>query len=216
MWKESQQAIYDVLDNPKYQDVIPYVVHSADFGSEPVGDKMDGGGDQFVTDLGLFRDHMNQYNILAGISEDWDRPGIMSNGDGDDLGTGLGPVGQGVKDNSDYANIHAMPFYHGDNPESEAFDYIQRETLWVKEHVDLPVMITESQWAWGQTDHNPDKSDVGVDQYIHFWKTFDDNCEWFKEQNVGWFLHAWRGEDTFDIVNPDGGYIIPDWKPRKC
>ncbi len=35
--------------------IAPYVVHSAEFGSEPIADGMDGGDTQFVTDLGKFR-----------------------------------------------------------------------------------------------------------------------------------------------------------------
>ena len=186
----------------------------ADFGSEPVGDDMDGAqdGGSFVADLGSFRAKLNSYGILAGISEDWDRPNLMSSGDGESLGD----VGQGIQQNSDYAHIHPMPFYHFNDPESEAWDYIQNQTQWVLDHVQLPTMITESPWAWGQTDHNSGKTDVGVDQYTNYWKTFDDNCEWFKEKNVGWFLHAWRGEDTFDILKDDGSYVIPNWKPQKC
>ena len=183
-------------------------MHSADFGSEPVGDGMD--GDNFVSDLGKFRQHMNQHQIKAGISEDWDRDGTMKSGNG------LGPIGQGVKANSDYAHIHPMPFYHFNNPESEAWSYIQQATQWVLDNVGLPTMITETMWAWGKTDHNPGKSDVGVAQYTNYWKTFDNNCEWFKQKNVGWFLHAWQGEDTFDMVKSDGSYVIPNWRPRKC
>ena len=190
--------------------IAAYVVHNADFGSEPVGDGMDGGGTQFVKDLGLFRQQMNNRHILAGISEDWDRPGTMGSG------STLGSVGQGVKANSDYAHIHPMPFYHFNQPESQAWAYIQSETLRVKQITGLPTVITESPWAWGETDHNPGKIDVGVPQYTNYWKTFDSNCQWFKTNNVGWFLHAWRGEDTFDIINPNGGYIIPNFRPRTC
>jgi len=48
-----KSAIYiQALDNQS--KIAAYVVHNADFGSEPVGDGMDGGGTQFVKDLGLF------------------------------------------------------------------------------------------------------------------------------------------------------------------
>ncbi|OAQ68464.1 B-(1-6) glucan synthase [Pochonia chlamydosporia 170] len=209
VWRQSQQAIYDALNKPEFAAIAPYVVHSADWGSEPVGDGMDSGN--FVNDLGAFRAKMKQHSIKVGISEDWDRPGTLRNGNS------LTSLGSGIKANSDFAHIHPMPFYHGNNPESQAWAYIQQATQWVLDHVNLPTMITESPWAWGKTDHNPGKSDVGVAQYTKYWKTFDDNCEWFKQKNVGWFLHAWQGEDKFDIVKPDGsGYVIPNWRPRKC
>ncbi|KAJ4154750.1 hypothetical protein LMH87_000029 [Akanthomyces muscarius] len=211
VWKQSQQAIYDVLNNSKYKAIAPYVVHSAEFGSEPVGDGMD--GDNFVTDLGRFRKTLNGHQIPVGISEDWDRPGKMSSNDG----KSLGPIGKGVKANSDVAHIHPMPFYHDYNGKVDAaWPYIQKQTQWVVDHVGLPTMISETQWAWGKTDHNPGKADVGPQQYIKYWKTIDNNCEWFRDRKVGWFFHAWRGEDTFDIVKPDGSYAIPNWRPRKC
>ncbi|KHN98846.1 B-(1-6) glucan synthase [Metarhizium album ARSEF 1941] len=209
VWRRSQQAIYDTLDDPEFAAVAPYVVHSADWGSEPVGDGMD--SSNFVNDLKEFRRRMNEHDIKAGISEDWDRPRSLRNGDN------LTDLGRGIRGSSDYAHIHPMPFYHGNNPESKAWAYVQQATQWVLDHVKLPTMITESPWAWGPTNHNPGRSDVGVAQYRRYWKTFDDNCEWFKEKNVGWFLHAWQGEDKFDIVKPGAsGYVIPDWRPRRC
>jgi len=66
-----------VLDSPEFGPIAPYVVHSIDFGSEPVTDNMDGGGQQFVNDLAAFKKRVNSYGIPAGISEDWDRPGDM-------------------------------------------------------------------------------------------------------------------------------------------
>ncbi len=77
-------------------------------------------------------------------------------------------------------------------------------------------MTSLAQWAWGSTNHYPGHPDLGVTQYTNYWKQFDNNCQFFKDNNVGWFLHAWRGEDTFDIVKPDGSYVIPNWKPQKC
>lgn len=211
MWKQSQQAIYDAVNNPKYKDIVPYVVHSAEFGSEPVGDGM--GGDHFVQDLANFRQKMQEHKVPVGISEDWDRKGTMKSDDGNSLG----PVGKGVKANSDVAHIHPMPFYDRFNDKaSQGINYIKEQTQWVIDHVKLPVMITETQWAWGRTEHNPNKPDVGPQQYQTYWKNMDNSCEWFRDRKVGWFLHAWRGEDTFDILKDDGSYAIPNWRPRKC
>lgn len=210
--------MYNTLKNPKYKAVVPYVVRNADFGSEPVGDEMDGGREKFVQALGDFRRHLSQYDILAGISEDWDRPGLMSTKapGPSGLGAGLGPIGKGVMANSDYAHIHPMPFYHFNNSESQAWPYIQNETLWVKKHTGLPVTITETQWAWADNYHYPGRADTGLAQYTRYWKTFDENCDWFKKENVAWFFHSWRGEDSFDIIYPNGSYVIPNWRPQKC
>ena len=127
--------------------IAPYVVHSADFGSEPVGDGMDGGGAQFVVDLGKFRQKMNSYGVKAGISEDWDRPGTMSGSNG----VGLASVGQGVKENSDYVHAHIMPYYIGDITEANTWAYIQPQVTWLNTTVGLPTMITETQVSTNAT-----------------------------------------------------------------
>lgn len=93
--------------------------------------------------------------IPVEISEDWDRRGSMSNLDGSDLG----PVGIGVNANSDVAHIHPMPFYHDyDGSVEDAWPYIKEQTDWVLRHVQLPAMISETQWAWGEALHNPGKA----------------------------------------------------------
>lgn len=124
------------MTNPSYSAIAPYVFHSAEFGSEPIGDGID--GDNFISDLAAFRSKMNDFGIPVAISEDWDRPGTMS----DSNGSGIGPVGQQVKSNSDMVHGHAMPFYHGKN-EAESWDYIADQVKWYSENVGLPALISE-------------------------------------------------------------------------
>ncbi|KAI0204185.1 glycoside hydrolase family 17 protein [Astrocystis sublimbata] len=217
-WKKSQRAIMDVLESTEYGTVAPYVVHSIDFGSEPVTDGMDGiredGGKQFIKDLGLLRQKANSYGIQVGISEEWDRPGDMSSQDG----KGLGPIGSGVKANSDYCHAHIMPYYKSGIELPGAWTYIQEQMRWINETVQLSTMITETQWAWGPNDgHAVDKPDLTVDGYTQYWKKYDSECELFKKYQVGWFIHTWRGESTFDIIYPNNGsYVVPNWRPRRC
>jgi len=90
------------MDNPEYKAIAPYVFHSAEFGSEPIGDGVD--GSNFISDLESFRSKMNGYGVSVAISEDWDRPGTMS----DNSGTALGSTGQQVKANSDMVHGHAV------------------------------------------------------------------------------------------------------------
>lgn len=212
VWKASQQALYDAMEGD-LKSVAPYVIHSADFGSEPIGDGVDDGNDQFVTDLTAFKSRMNGYGVPVGISEDWDRPGTMSNNNGD----GLADLGQRVKDNSDYAHAHIMPFYHGNLDESDTWGYIEPQMQFMQNVVALPnTFITETQWAWGDTQHYSGHNDVNPDAYKAYWQQFDDHCEDFKKYGIGWFWHAWTMEDTFDEVKDDGSYEIPAFKPRKC
>lgn len=95
----------NAVDSAEYGRIAPYVVHSADFGSEPIGDGMDGGGDQFITDLGLFRARMNSCGVPAGISEDWGRPDWISG----ENGVGLTDLGAEVKANRDYCTRTSCP-----------------------------------------------------------------------------------------------------------
>ncbi|KAI0102408.1 glycoside hydrolase family 17 protein [Nemania sp. FL0031] len=217
-WKTSQQAIYDVLESPEFGPIAPYVVHSIDFGSEPVTDGMDmirtDGGTQFLKDLASLRAKANSYGIPAGISEEWDRPGDMSSEDG----TSLGPIGAGVKENSDYCHAHIMPYYRPSISLPDSWSYIQEQIEWINETVRLPMMITETQWAWARNEGHPvERPGLTVTGYTQYWENFDNACEMFKSYQVGWFIHTWRGESTFDILYPNNGsYVIPKWRPRTC
>lgn len=188
-------------------------MHSADFGSEPVYDGMDGGGDQFIADLALFRKKLNSYGIRAGISEIWDLPGTMSGEDG----SGLAEIGAGVKANSDYCHAHVMPYYDTSVSVSQAWPYILKQIKWLDQTVQLPTMITETQWAWAHNEgHAVNRPDLSVAQYAQYWDKLDAECATFKKYKVGWFLHTWRGEGTFDIMYENGTYVIPARHFQKC
>ena len=170
-------------------------------------------GSSFVSDLAAFRTKMNSYGVPVGISEDWDRPGKMSSSDGKSLGS----VGKQVKASSDYAHAHIMPYYHGSLDERQTWGYIEPQLRFLHDVVGMNgTMVTESQWAWGPNDAHGSHKDSSVQSYTKYWKQFDDNCELMKELGIGWFVHDWRGESTFDMVKDDGSYVIPGWKPRKC
>jgi hypothetical protein len=53
LWRKGQQSIYQLFENSTYSRVAPFVIYSASFGSEPIGDWVD--GDDFVSDLTIFR-----------------------------------------------------------------------------------------------------------------------------------------------------------------
>ncbi|OZJ01796.1 hypothetical protein BZG36_05535, partial [Bifiguratus adelaidae] len=220
-WKLTQASILEVLANSTYASIAPYVFHSAEFGTEPIGDSDDGtfNGDYapFIDDLVAFRAKMKPYGIPVGISEDWDRPGIMSSTDG----VGLGPTGEKILAQSDFIHAHIMPYYHNNLTEAESWAYIRSQVAWYKKNIDLPTLISETQWAWdfnilhqGGANLGFAKCDCGVAQYTKYWKTYDANCPFFKKNNVGWFLHAWLQEGTFNMVMPNGSYVIPNWKPQ--
>jgi len=99
LWKLTASAILTVLKNP----LAPYVFHSIAFGSEPIGDFVDGGYDGFIADLKAFKANVSHFGVPVTISEDWDRPGIMSGQNW----TGLGPVGQQIAPVVDLVQAHS-------------------------------------------------------------------------------------------------------------
>lgn len=125
------------MSSGTYARIAPYVVHSIEFGTEPIGDGDD--GDNFVNDLKSFRSHVKPFNIPVGISEDWDRPGIMS-GSND---VGLGPIGKEILANSDVVHAHIMPYYHDNLKENQAWEYISNQVAWYKKNIQLPTLISE-------------------------------------------------------------------------
>jgi hypothetical protein len=215
-WTKSVASLKNVLASADYGPIAPYVVHSISFGSEPIGDGVNGGAAGFTKDLETFRESMMQYGIPVGISEDWDRPGIMSSADGKTLGD----VGKGVLNSSDVVHAHIMPYYHFLN-QSASWAYVKDQLAWYNANIPskVPVFVSQSMWAWAYNEgHGGGENDVGMPQYQGYWRAFDDNCETFKANNVGWFIHTWHGEGVFDMA-PSGagaGYSMQGWKPRKC
>lgn len=103
LWKLTASSILSVLSDHTLGPVAPYVFHSIAFGSEPIGDDVDGGPDQFTADLKAFKANVEPFGIPVTISEDWDRPGIMSGQNW----TGLGPVGQEIAPVIDLVHVHS-------------------------------------------------------------------------------------------------------------
>jgi hypothetical protein len=136
-WKGTQASILSVLSKGTYADSAPYVVHSIEFGTEPIGDGDD--GDNFISDLKSFRSQVQPFGIPVAISEDWDRPGIMS-GDND---VRLGPTGKEILANSDVVHAHIMPYYHDNLNEDQAWGYISDQVAWYKTNIKIPTLISE-------------------------------------------------------------------------
>ncbi|KAI5474282.1 hypothetical protein MNV49_003665 [Pseudohyphozyma bogoriensis] len=202
-FKTAQDSIYSVFTNSSVSDVAPYVVHSADFGSEPIGDGVDSSTDQFVTDLKAFRASMKTWGIPVGISEDWDRTGTMSGSDG----TGLGSTGKSISENSDYVHAHIMPYYHGNEAPliSDAWPYILKQMTWFQTTLpSLPLFITEVA--------------ISIIQFTTYWNSFASNCSTFKSAKAGWFLHAFSDafESGFGLLDDKGESKIEGYKPERC
>lgn len=148
LWKKSKAALLSLLQDPDLGVYAPYIFHSVAFGSEPIGDSVD--GSHFLADLSAFKKAMQPYGIPVTISEDWDRPGSMSSEDS----AQLGPVGKQVANVVDLLHVHGkhhavengakdilphvilvMPYYHADlyPTSSDAWPYFVTYIKFLKE-----------------------------------------------------------------------------------
>ncbi|KAL8293079.1 hypothetical protein RQP46_000773 [Phenoliferia psychrophenolica] len=222
LWETGQANIYSLFTSSDYAAVAPYVVHSASFGSEPIGDGVDGGPSDFVVDLAKFRKKMNNWGIPVGISEDWDRreTAMAMNATS---GTGLGWVGTLVKSNTDVVHAHVMPYYHPTTaPEiSDAMPYTEVYLRWLRTYVGQPIFITETMWSSendGGHSRGADDDQIGLPEFKTYWNWYSSNCALFKELRVGWFMHTWSDtfEPGFGLIDTTGDAKISGYHPRTC
>ena len=227
-WTASKDAMLQVLYSDEWKDVAPYVVHSVAFGSEPIGDNVQGGAEGFVAEYRAFKDALKPLGIPVAISEDWDRESLAQRSEGQDFPSTLTALGQEILDTSDIMQLHVMPYYRPDqfsdayNP--DMWSYFERYVDSMKAVAgDRQVMITQTQWAsqpggnhargggdngWAGTD---------VNNFKQYWGMMSDKCGYWKEKEVGWFWHTWSDEfePYFGLIGEDGRAKI-DWKPQVC
>ncbi|GAA5831040.1 hypothetical protein JCM3766R1_006214 [Sporobolomyces carnicolor] len=211
----NERAIYELFENSAYAQIAPYVVYSASFGSEPIGDWVD--GDDFVKDLASFRTKMKAFGVPVGISEDWDRPGRMREG------SAVTGIGLEVLKETQVAQLHVMPYYHPDQvPTIEgAWSYVQQEVKWSRKTLKQPAMITETMWSsqqGGVHSRGSHDEESTLENFKRYWDTFAKNCKFFKAQQTGWFVHTFDDsiEPYFGMLDSNGKTKITGWKPPRC
>ncbi|KAL7918549.1 hypothetical protein ACQKWADRAFT_303788 [Trichoderma austrokoningii] len=233
--KVLETTLFETLANSKYSKIAPYVIYAAEYLNEPVGDcDMCAAGStgnpsepaslkNITMGMSDFRNEMHKHGIPAGISEDWDRPNLMSGAPGSDgLGVGLGPVGQALVPVMDFIHAHVMAYYHNIQVD-DAWNYTATQVLWYKKYLpQFPLIISEMMWATGYNVLHAGGyitgfaiAEVSVADYTKFWKTVDANCAFLKEHKTAYFIHAWRQEGTLNMLQNDGSVVIPNWKPKK-
>ncbi|GAA5882838.1 hypothetical protein JCM16303_002487 [Sporobolomyces ruberrimus] len=212
LWRTGQESIYDLFENSSYADIAPYIVYSASFGSEPVGDWVD--GDEFVPDLASFRLKMNSFGVPVGISEDWDRPDRMK------TNSAVSGIGSEVLNNTDVAQLHVMPYYHPDEVPTidGAWDYIKQQVEWARETLKQPVMTMWSSQQGGSHGRGSHDDQSTIENYEQYWNAFNSNCEFFKKSETGYFVHTYDDsmEPYFGMIDSDGKTKIDGWKPKRC
>ncbi|KAM0752462.1 hypothetical protein T439DRAFT_355307 [Meredithblackwellia eburnea MCA 4105] len=220
LWKTGQSNIYSLFTTSQYASIAPYVVHSASFGSEPIGDQVDGGATQFVSDLQNFKAKMNGWGISVGISEDWDR---TQDGMAMNTSSGaLGPVGLLVQANTDIVHAHVMPYYHPDETPyvTDALPYTKSYLAWLQANVQQPILITETMWASTMGFHARGYMDeqIGMGSFQQYWKGFAASCSMWKQYKAGWVFHTFQDtfEPGFGLLTIDNQPKISPFKPTTC
>ncbi|GAA6024522.1 hypothetical protein JCM11491_006687 [Sporobolomyces phaffii] len=206
LWEKTEASIVELFESSSLAGIAPYVIHSASFGSEPIGDGVL--GSNFVSSLAKFRSKMNGFGVPVGISEDWDRGQLNSGGK-------IAGLGAEISKNTDVAHLHVMPYYHPDSAPLASDAWPARTNL------DRPTIITQSMWSsksggtHGRGGHDDQANQDGFKTY---WEAFSSNCAFFKEHRVGWFVHVFDDsqEPYFGMVRSDGATKIKGWKPERC
>lgn len=166
-----ESTLFQVLAKSRYSAIAPYVIYAAEYLNEPVGDcDMCAAGStgnpsepaslaNLTTGMANFRTQMHKHGIPAGISEDWDRPGLMSGAVGPDgLGVGLGVVGAALEPVLDFVHAHIMAYYHNVGV-AEAWNYTAGQVLWYKKYLpQLPLIISEVR-KQNLVSYRPNSSD---------------------------------------------------------
>lgn len=221
-WKTAQTALLSVLNSDEWKDLAPYLIHSIAFGSEPIGDGVDGGN--FLSDYQDFRSKLSDFGIPVAISEDWDRD-VLTDYDDSDSPTSLTSYGQSIASASDMMQLHIMPYYHPEKFQdafSDWFSYFRTMIEFIQNNFDQgQVMITETPWASAVSgDHdrasgNTDGEDLS--NYQHYYQTLNNQCPYFKEQGVGWFWHTYSAdfEPEFGLLDGDGKAKFK-FVPNRC
>ncbi|ORY90145.1 hypothetical protein BCR35DRAFT_317079 [Leucosporidium creatinivorum] len=223
LWKKTHSSIYELFTTSTLADVAPFVVHSASFGSEPIGDGVD--GSNFISDLTAFREKMNGYGIPVGISEDWNRDSMRS-------GAGLGDTGKEVVANTDIVHAHIMPYYQPTSVPTadDAWAYIEKEVEWLVTAIPdqprqiaeltLSFLFTTRRWASyvGYHSRGGAEDAISLSDFTTYWNAFSSNCDFFKTNQMGWYVHTYSDtfEPGFGMIDTDGKTKIDGWKPERC
>jgi len=219
LWKLTASSILSVLKDPTVGPIAPYVFHSIAFGSEPIGDMVDNGPTQFTADLKTFKSSIVPFHIPVTISEDWDRPGIMSGQNW----TGLGPVGQEIAPVIDLIHVHIMPYYHADlfPTASNIWPYFQTYIPFLAANLpNKQIIISQTLWSsqlGGSHDRGFGNPGENLGNFTLYWDTVQSMCSYFKQHLVGWFVHAYDdSQETGLGMIDDNGSIKIAFNPPRC
>jgi len=206
--KASENAIAAVFDDPQLGRFAPYVIHSIEFNDE-VGEE----GNWFAGPFKSFKARMAKYGVPIAFSDDWDRPEWHSNT------PNLNSWGRQASDMQDQTHVHVIPYFHNNvaNPNT-FFPYLKKQIEFLqRNNMKRPHIISQTEWPSAGGNHAYRPQWDNIQSFTTYWNTFTSNCQYFKNNKVGWFFHAWSDSG-------EGGLGLLDWnnkpkinfKPTRC
>eukprot|EP00026_Physarum_polycephalum_P003789 Phypoly_transcript_03803.p1 GENE.Phypoly_transcript_03803~~Phypoly_transcript_03803.p1 ORF type:complete len:709 (+),score=102.89 Phypoly_transcript_03803:251-2128(+) len=201
----AENALLGVFNDPEVGSIASYVIHSVAFGDE-LGEQ----GNYWITPMQNFKAKLAQHGVLVSISDDWDRRVYQT-------GSGLTSFGKQVNALGDLTQAHIQPYYHPGavHSASDAWPYIQTQLNNLANNNKRPIFISQTMWSYNQNGHNRGQYDQydNMQNYQTYWKSMNDNFATFKNLQIGWFFHTWRGEPGFDLIGDNNAPMF-DFRPQ--
>jgi len=208
---EAQNALMGVFTDGEVGKIAPYVIHSVAFGDE-LGEQ----GTYWLDKMKNFKNQLAKYGVPISMTDDWDRDTYKN-------GNSLNDFGRQVNQVQDMTHAHIMPYYHPwQCPNAYSFwPYLQDQVNFItRNNLKRPILITQTCWGsdpnqgHGRGQHDEARN---MDNFKKYWTTFTDNCQYFKQQKVGWFVHAYSdsGEPGFGMLDWNNNPKF-NFQPRRC
>ncbi|KAI5776269.1 hypothetical protein EDC01DRAFT_485640 [Geopyxis carbonaria] len=210
-WRERKDSLLAVLrDNP----LAKYTIHSVSFGSEPLFSWSI--SDIYAAEFTALKDELQKLDVPITVSE-------MKYG----FDSAPAETADLVKAGIDFSSAHIMPYYGNCNAAKDEWDSITSEIAAYKEMIpDKPLMVTQNPWGSSQGGRDRGDNcgddiwhDVSIEAAGEYWKLWTENCDYWREQQVGWFAHTFNqdSEWNFGIYGEGTSYNkVVEFNPVKC
>jgi len=204
--RDSENAILSVFEDSELGKIAPYVIHSIEFNDE-VGEE----GDWWMDPLKQFKARAAKYGVPVAISDDWDRDVYHSNTDY------LNDWGKKANDADDETHAHVIPYFHNGDPHN-VMDYLKKQvSFFQRNNMKRPYIISQSEWPSAGGGHAYRPQWDNIQSFKVYWGAFLNNCDYFKQNKVGWFMHVFSDnqEGGLGLLDYNGNPKM-DFNPQRC
>jgi len=208
LMKQAENALLAVFQDAEVGKFAPYVIHSVAFGDE-LGEE----GQYWMKPFNDLKAKLAKYGVPLTISDDWDRGEYKS-------GNSLSNWGKQVRDAVALTHVHIQGYYHpGAVPNARAhFNYLKGQVNFMKNNnIKRPYIISQTLWTSGKGGHAFRGNVDNMDNFSAFWNDMQNNCQYFKQEKVSYFFHAWSdgGEAPLGLLKNNGQAKI-SFRPQRC